>query len=69
MGRKPGGFEPAAVTLRAPMQTWIPLWLPGETDHASAVDLLFTGLLVSSCLVLLLLFFLMLFTFMASVLR
>jgi cytochrome c oxidase subunit 2 len=42
------------------MQTWIPLWLPGETDHASAVDLLFIGLLVSSLLVLLLLFFLML---------
>ncbi len=38
------------------MQTWIPYWLPGETAHASAVDLLFIGLLVSSALVLLLLF-------------
>ena len=38
------------------MQTWIPLWLPGETAHAGAVDLLFIGLLVSSILVLLLLF-------------
>jgi cytochrome c oxidase subunit 2 len=38
------------------MQTWIPLWLPGETAHAGAVDLLFVGLLVSSVLVLLLLF-------------
>jgi cytochrome c oxidase subunit 2 len=42
------------------MQTWIPLWLPGETAHAGAVDLLFAGLLVSSLLVLLLLFFLVL---------
>jgi cytochrome c oxidase subunit 2 len=38
------------------MQTWIPLWLPGETAHAGAVDLLFIGLLVSGALVLLLLF-------------
>ena len=38
------------------MQTWIPLWLPGETAHAGAVDLLFIGLLMSSALVLLLLF-------------
>lgn len=42
------------------MQTWIPLWLPGETDHASAVDLLFVGLLASSVLVVALLFFLLL---------
>jgi cytochrome c oxidase subunit 2 len=42
------------------MQTWIPLWLPGETAHAGAVDLLFTGLLVSTGLVLILLFALML---------
>ncbi len=42
------------------MQTWIPLWLPGETAHAGAVDLLFVGLLVSSVLVLLLLFALLL---------
>jgi len=42
------------------MQTWIPLWLPGETAHAGAVDLLFIGLLVSSVLVLLLLFALLL---------
>jgi len=42
------------------MNTWIPLWLPGETAHASAVDLLFVGLLVASLLVLLLLFFLLL---------
>lgn len=41
------------------MRTWIPLWLPGDTAHASAVDLLFVGLLVSSGFVLLLLFFLM----------
>src|SRR5512144_2355866 len=41
------------------MQTWIPFWLPGDTAHASAVDLLFAGLLTSSFLVLLLLFFLM----------
>jgi cytochrome c oxidase subunit 2 len=42
------------------MQTWIPLWLPGETAHASAVDLLFAGLLASSVLVVILLFFLLL---------
>jgi cytochrome c oxidase subunit 2 len=42
------------------MQTWIPLWLHGETDHASAVDLLFAGLLASSLLVIVLLFFLLL---------
>jgi len=42
------------------MQTWIPLWLPGETAHASAVDLLFIGLLASGGLVLLLLFALLL---------
>ncbi len=42
------------------MQTWIPFWLPGETAHAGAVDLLFTGLLVSTGLVLILLFALML---------
>jgi cytochrome c oxidase subunit 2 len=37
------------------MQNWIPLWLPGDTAHASAVDLLFAGLLTTSLLVLLLL--------------
>ena len=42
------------------MQTWIPLWLPGETAHAQAVDILFAGLLFASALVLLLLLFLML---------
>jgi cytochrome c oxidase subunit 2 len=42
------------------MSNWIPLWLPGETDHASAVDLLFIGLLATTLLVLLLLFFLLL---------
>ena len=42
------------------MQTWIPLWLPGETAHAGAVDQLFVGLLVSAGLVLLLLFALLL---------
>ncbi|MGH6789721.1 MAG: cytochrome c oxidase subunit II [Pseudolabrys sp.] len=42
------------------MSNWIPLWLPGETDHARAVDLLFAGLLVSAFLVLALLFFLLL---------
>jgi cytochrome c oxidase subunit 2 len=41
------------------MQTWIPLWLPGETAHAGAVDVLFIGLLISSALVLLLLFVLL----------
>jgi cytochrome c oxidase subunit II len=42
------------------MQTWIPLWLPGNTAHAGAVDLLFIGLLATTFLVLLLLFFLLL---------
>jgi cytochrome c oxidase subunit 2 len=42
------------------MQKWIPLWLPGETAHAGAVDVLFIGLLVSAGLVLLLLFVLLL---------
>jgi cytochrome c oxidase subunit II len=42
------------------MQEWIPLWLSGETDHAGAVDILFTGLLASSLLVVVLLFFLLL---------
>jgi cytochrome c oxidase subunit 2 len=41
------------------MQTWVPFWLSGETAHASAVDLLFIGLLASTGLVLLLLFSLM----------
>ncbi|MGI8525131.1 MAG: cytochrome c oxidase subunit II [Pseudolabrys sp.] len=42
------------------MSTWIPYWLPGETAHAGAVDLLFAGLLTSSVFVLLLLFYLLL---------
>ncbi len=42
------------------MSSWIPYWLPGETAHAGAVDLLFAGLLTSSVFVLLLLFFLLL---------
>jgi cytochrome c oxidase subunit 2 len=42
------------------METWISLWLPDETDHASAVDLLFAGLVASSLLVVVLLFFLLL---------
>jgi cytochrome c oxidase subunit 2 len=42
------------------MEKWIPLWLPGETTHAGAVDVLFIGLLASSGLVLLLLFALLL---------
>jgi cytochrome c oxidase subunit 2 len=42
------------------METWISLWLPGETDHASAVDLLFAGLVASSLLVVVLLFSLLL---------
>lgn len=41
------------------MKTWIPLWPPGATAHASAVDLLFVGLLVSTGVVLVLLFFLL----------
>src|SRR6185437_16143873 len=42
------------------MSTWIPLWPPGETDHARAVDLLFIGLLAAAILTLALLFFLLL---------
>jgi cytochrome c oxidase subunit 2 len=42
------------------MTTWVPLWLPGATDHARAVDLLFIGLLATSVFVLVLLFFLLL---------
>jgi cytochrome c oxidase subunit 2 len=42
------------------MSEWIPLWLPGETQHARAVDVLFGGLLISALLVLVLLFYLML---------
>jgi len=42
------------------MQTWLPLWLPGETAYAGTVDLLFAGLLATTGLVLLLLFFLLL---------
>ena len=38
------------------MQKWIPLWLPGETAHAGAVDALFIGLLASAVLALVLLF-------------
>ena len=42
------------------MQSWIPLWLSGNSAHAETVDWLFAGLVVSSLLVLLLLFFLLL---------
>jgi len=42
------------------MSSWIPFWLPGETAHASAVDLLFACLLACSLLVLVLLFSLLL---------
>jgi cytochrome c oxidase subunit 2 len=42
------------------MQAANPFWLTGETAHAGSVDLLFVGLLVSSGLVLALLFFLLL---------
>ena len=42
------------------MSNWIPLWLPSETDHASAVDLLFVGLSALTFFVLALLFFLLL---------
>ena len=42
------------------MSNWIPLWLPSETDHASAVDLLFAGLSALTFFVLALLFFLLL---------
>jgi len=54
--------RPAALTEKQGdywMSNWIPLWPPGETDHARAVDLLFIGLLASAILVLVLLFFLM----------
>lgn len=36
------------------------MWLPGETQHARAVDVLFAGLLISALLVLTLLFYLLL---------
>src|ERR1043165_4134943 len=68
-----GGFPDGPRRWRAPttppradrtaiqlMETWIPQWLQGETDHASAVDLLFVGLLASSLVVVVLLFFLLL---------
>jgi cytochrome c oxidase subunit 2 len=42
------------------MLSWTPSWPPGETAHARAVDLLFIGLVVTSALVLALLFFLLL---------
>jgi cytochrome c oxidase subunit 2 len=41
---------------------WIPFWQPGDSVHAADVDLLFAGLLATSILALVLLFFL-LFTF------
>src|SRR3954447_22623504 len=48
----------------APMNNWVshasPLWPSNETAHAHSVDVLFLGLLASSFLVLLLLFFLLL---------
>lgn len=40
--------------------TGLPFWLPSATAHGNNVDLLFAGLLISSVLVCLLLFFLML---------
>jgi cytochrome c oxidase subunit 2 len=43
-------------------QPWIPFWQPGNSTHATDVDLLFAGLLATSVLVLALLFTL-LFTF------
>jgi cytochrome c oxidase subunit 2 len=39
---------------------WIPFWQPGDSAHASDVDLLFAGLLVVSFLVLVLLLYLLL---------
>lgn len=48
------------MTSQPIMQTWIPLWLPGDTHHARAVDVLFAGLLACSLLVLFLLLFLLL---------
>jgi len=39
---------------------WIPFWQPGDSVHASDVDLLFAGLMAVSLLVLTLLFFLLL---------
>jgi cytochrome c oxidase subunit 2 len=41
-------------------QSWIPLWRPGASLHAGDVDLLFVGLLLTSLLVVLLLFSLLL---------
>lgn len=38
---------------------WIESWLPGASAHASAVDLLFVGLLASGTLITLLLFFML----------
>jgi cytochrome c oxidase subunit 2 len=40
-------------------RTWIPFWHAGVSPHGGDVDLLFTGLLITSALVLGLLFFLM----------
>src|SRR4051812_921123 len=56
---RPLAFEGALRFERA-MKSWTPAWPPGETAHASAVDLLFIGLVATSALVLLLLFFLLL---------
>jgi cytochrome c oxidase subunit 2 len=41
-------------------RSWTPFWRPGATPHAADVDLLFTGLLVTSLFVLGLLFLLLL---------
>ena len=38
---------------------WIPFWQPGLSPHSGDVDLLFTGLLIASGLVVGLLFFLL----------
>jgi cytochrome c oxidase subunit 2 len=40
-------------------QRWIPFWQPGDSEHASDVDLLFTGLTIVSFLVLALLAYLL----------
>jgi cytochrome c oxidase subunit 2 len=41
-------------------RTWIPFWRPGASPHAADVDLVFTGLLLTSAFVTALLFFLLL---------
>jgi cytochrome c oxidase subunit 2 len=58
------GFAAILHSLRMQLmwRQWIPFWEPGNSAHASDVDLLFAGLMAVSMFVLTLLFFL-LFTF------